>query len=133
MGREFSILGRFDISDHKKHMGLLIMKPRQAKDIHLKNIAEFEDSSCQVLIYAINDVKFAFIYLRPNAGNKDQISKILNDYKCSEVDVIMGDLNINPRISFDNDRLKQLCEKLTANIKNRVCKGISIINNIFSI
>ena len=108
--REFSILGRFDISDHKKHMGLLIMKPREARDIHLKNIAEFKDSSCQVLVYAINDVKFAFIYLRPNAGNKDQISKILNDYKCSEVDVIMGDLNMNPRISFDNDRLKQLCE-----------------------
>merc|ERR1712112_594489 len=55
--REFSILGRFDISDHKKHMGLLIMKPREARDVYLKNIAEFKDSSCQVLIHAINDVK----------------------------------------------------------------------------
>ena len=108
---EYSILRRFDISDDKKHMGFLIMKPREAKDVPLKHIAEFKDTSCQVMIYEIkNDVKFAFVYLRPNAGNKDQISKILKNYQCSDVNVIMGDLNLNPRISFENDRLKQLCE-----------------------
>ena len=108
--KEYSILRRFDISDNKKHMGFLIMKPREAAEIHLKHIAQFKDSKCQVIIEEINCIRFAFIYLRPNAGDKDQISKILQNYQCSEVDVIMGDVNLNPRISFENDRLKQLCQ-----------------------
>ena len=61
--KEYSILRRFDISDNKKHMGFLIMKPREAAEIHLKHIAQFKDSKCQVIIEEINCIRFAFIYL----------------------------------------------------------------------
>ena len=41
-------------------------------------------------------LSFAFIYIRPGKGTKNQINKILIDYKCEDCDVIMGDLNLNP-------------------------------------
>ena len=109
---EYNILRRFDIDDGMKHMGFLIMTPRNSKKVVSRNIIHFKDDKSQVIILDFGDPinkRFGFIYLRPSSGSQDQISKMLKKYQCNTCDVLMGDLNLNPRISYDSDRLKQLC------------------------
>ena len=111
----YNILERFDAGDDKKHMGLLILCPKQNEEtehVESKVLRSYRDSSCQVVIQSFTEpinATYAYIYLRPNTGNREQIRRILEDYYCRDCDVIMGDLNLNPRISTDSERLKELC------------------------
>ena len=109
---EYNILTRFDVDDGMKHMGFLILTPRSSKNDFLRNITHFKDDKCQVIIHDLGDPinkTFGFIYLRPSSGSQDQISKMLKEYQCNTCDVLMGDMNLNPRIAYDNDKLKQPC------------------------
>ena len=74
----------------------------------------FKDENSQGLLYGMMSplyLRFAFVYIRPGKGSKNQIYKMLNDYKCGDCDVIMGDLNLNPKIAREKARILQLCNE----------------------
>ena len=110
----YDIKNRFDAGDNKKHMGILILSPKckgQPK-MQFGISRTFEDVSCQVVIQDFGPpihASFAYVYLRPNTGNMDQIRKILEKYECEMCDFIIGDLNLNPNIPCEKERLQEMC------------------------
>ena len=111
---EFNLLQRFDANDGQKHMGMLVMSRKQSQfqKIDPSILNGFKDENSQGLVYGMLSplyLSFAFIYIRPGKGSKNQINKILIDYKCEDCDVIMGDLNLNPNNAEEKVRILQLC------------------------
>ena len=110
----FDILHRIDAGDNRKHMGILIMSPKnkECPMIQSSIFKTYEDKSCQVVIQRFGppiNAQFAYVYMRPNCGSKDQVTRILTQFEGNNCDVIMGDLNLNPKLPSENERLKQLC------------------------
>ena len=92
----------------------------------------FHDKNSQGLIYGMMKplyLRFAFLYMRPGTGSKKQIETILTSYGCNDCDVIMGDLNLNPKNPSELQRIQQLCngnlqmalqEETTTDSKNQI-------------
>ena len=60
---------------------------------------------------------------------QDQIHKILQSYEYSDCDIMMGDLNLNPIIQSEKERINQICnsrlemamnEQTTTDTKNQI-------------
>ena len=110
----FNLLQRYDEDDGKRHMGLLMMSPKKSSFGKFdRNMLEgFKDENCQGLLYGFMNplyLRMSFIYLRPGVGSKTQISHMLKKYDCSKCDIIMGDLNLNPKNDSEKKRIEELC------------------------
>ena len=111
---EFHLLQRYDADDGMKHMGLLMMSPKKSnfKRFDRSMMTGFKDENCQGFIYGFMNplyLRMCFIYLRPGVGSKKQIDKILRTFDCNNCDIIMGDLNLNPKHEQEMQRIEQLC------------------------
>ena len=111
---EFHLLKRYDANDGMKHMGLLMMSPKKSSfnKFDSSMLRGFKDNSSQGFVYGIMSplfLKIGFLYIRPGTGSKKQIDTILKNYECNDCDILMGDLNLNPRKEADMLRIKQLC------------------------
>ena len=111
----FNILQRMDAEDEMKHMGFLILSPK-GKENNFVDPAltrQFKDSRCQIIVQKLDEPinkTIAFVYMRPSTSSETQINKILQEYQCERCEIIMGDMNLNPREKSDMDRLEQLCQ-----------------------
>ena len=92
----------------------------------------FKDKYSQGFLFGILNplyLRFGFLYITPGSGTKKQIYTILNSYEYNNCDVIMGDLNLNPKYESDQERINQLCndnlemalkEETTTDSKNQI-------------
>ena len=131
---EFTLLQRFDAEDGQKHMGLLMLAPKNSNmsNFDPSMVKGFKDKHSQGLLYGMLKplyLRFAFLYIRPGSGTKRQISTILKSYECNDCDIIMGDLNLNPQKPSELERINQLCsekleialnEETTTDSKNQI-------------
>ena len=53
--------------------------------------------------------RFGFLYIRPGLGTTRQNHRILISYDCNDCDVIMWDVNLNPKSESDKYQITQLC------------------------
>ena len=113
----FDVYQRFDANDGKKHMGLLMLSPKCSK---FKNfdpdlLRGFKDNTMDsqgfILRIKNTSLKIAFLYIRPGKATKALIRDLLNKFDCHDCDIVMGDLNLNPKIPIDKKRLDQLCQE----------------------
>ena len=65
----------------------------------------------QGFVYRIENtsLKIAFHYIRPGKATKLLVRTWFDKYDCHNCDIIMGDLNLNPKIPNDKKKLDQLC------------------------
>ena len=131
---QFKLLKRFDANDGMRHMGLLMVSPKKSTytSFDPSMLEGFKDEHCQGFVYGFMKplyLRVCFVYIRPGAGNKKQINHMLQYYDCSKCDIIMGDLNLNPRNDTERERINQLChedleialqEETTTKTKNQV-------------
>ena len=119
--KNWNVVKRLDSTDQKKHMGLLLLSSRNREE--LKDIVFTLDyvegyrmtNGVQNLLYqglVVNTKKYykklLFIYIRttPSQSEVAEIAKQFDDFDC-----IIGDLNLNPKIKEQKQRLDTLCGK----------------------
>ena len=90
------------------------------------------DSQGFILRVKNTSLKIAFLYIRPGKASKLLIRNLFNKYDCHDCDIIMGDLNLNPKLSNDKKRLDQLCQegKLEPFLNEPTTKSFSQIDHI---
>ena len=113
----WKVLKRLDATDNKKHMGLLLLTPASRinpfeliynLDYHQGNSSSNGELLYQVLIMDVKPLykRIAFIYIRetPNLKETEELKRCLKS-----CDILMGDLNLNPKITEQNKKLSILC------------------------
>ena len=105
-------------------MGMLIMSPKNSNYTKFDSslLIGFKDAHSQGLVYGMMKplyLRFGFVYLRPGTGTKKQIDTLLNSYNCKDCDVIIGDLNLNPRNFSENERIQFLSRSSSGKIFQR--------------
>ena len=112
----WSIESRFDCKTSKKtHMGMLVLRSNKSKKLDLlpkiseKLYHQNQTLQIQVIVVTFGDyaLKSAFIYTR-HTPTKKQVNDIVQDL--SNIDLIMGDLNLDPRKQEDRAKLDMLCK-----------------------
>ena len=115
--KDWRVLKRLDATDNKKHMGLLLLTPKAKSNSYkilysLDYIEGYSSSNGQLLYQGlIVDIKSlyrraSFLYIRrtPNTREVNEIKKALQS-----CDIIIGDLNLNPKIIEQKQKLKTIC------------------------
>ena len=113
----WKVLKRLDATDNKKHMGLLLLTPKAKINsdnllYSLEYIEGYSSSNGQLLYQGlIMDIKSlyrraSFLYIRtsPNTREVYEITKSLQS-----CDIIIGDLNLNPKILEQKKKLTTIC------------------------
>ena len=103
----WKIIYRMDAGDSKKHMGLLVLSPMNVKlpeNIEFSPYSLQKNSQTQVqgINVKVNEHSIAFLYCRVTP-TKNEAKYILEHTK--EVQFIMGDLNLDPRIDEQEQKL----------------------------
>ena len=124
----WSILQRFDADDNMKHMGLLLLqsnnKPKNITiDCESKSYWKPIDGEKTVFLQCLKvhipdfSIKVAFVYIRqtPTEGELTHLIKVLED-----VDLLLGDLNLDPVRSDDLKKLNSLCVHGHSRVLNEV-------------
>ena len=118
--QDWSIFGRYDSADGKKHMGLLLMLNMnltlkdEINDVMHQVIKRQENLQIQGLIINLNNgLSLGFVYCRSNPNNSE-IKAIKNYF--ANCDAIMGDFNLSHRNEQDVEKIKSLCgeERISA-------------------
>ena len=113
---KWSIEGRFDCNvGKKKHMGMLLLRSKKSEKVNLvpliseKCYLKNQTLQIQLVMVSFDEyaLKSAFIYTR-QTPTKEQLKDIVRD--CSNVDLIMGDLNLDPKKKEDRAKLDLLCQ-----------------------
>ena len=123
----WTIITRFDANDHLKHMGLLILKSKHTKNknnvenIEKKEIRVKENILCTQLIniFFEDGLKASFLYSRENPSN-NQIQEIT--LKINDMDLVMGDINLDPKRTDDAPKLLSMCDN-----RSRVLNEVTTI------
>ena len=115
--KNWKVLKRLDATDNKKHMGLLLLTPKAKINsdnllYSLEYIEGYSSSNGQLLYQGlIMDIKSlyrraSFLYIRtsPNTREVYEITKSLQS-----CDIIIGDLNLNPKILEQKKKLTTIC------------------------
>ena len=110
----WSLEARYDADDRRKHMGVLMLKSNSSQvgniieKIEEKQYLKKETTEMQVLLVSFRKycMKVAFIYIR-ETPTQDQIRRLKSDL--SNIDLVMGDLNLDPNKSTDSNKLEDLC------------------------
>ena len=110
----WSLEARYDADDRRKHMGVLMLKSNSSQvgniieKIEEKQYLKKETTEMQVLLVSFRKycMKVAFIYIR-ETPTQEQIRRLKSDL--SNIDLVMGDLNLDPNKSTDSNKLEDLC------------------------
>ena len=105
--RNFQVLHRFDATDGKEHMGLLMISPQKSKFMITKMTFHIEvhgTEYMQVLICTIPKVtlKTAFIYIIPNKMMEEEEKKNMLRELDLNVKAKFHDNILNPKISYSD-------------------------------
>ena len=109
----WSIEARYDSEDNKKHMGLLMLKSNSSKvgnlieTVEEKKYLKNDTTQMQVLFVSFKDycMKTAFIYTR-ESPTQEQVKMLKKDLL--NIDLVMGDLNLDPNRKLDSGKLETL-------------------------
>ena len=124
----WKIVGRYDVADSRKHMGLLLLKSNQSRfsgQVTLSYQTAKRNEHIQVeglTVRLENGLKLGFIYCRssPLAVEINAIKKQFED--CN---IILGDLNLSHRIRSDQDKLNVLCDFKRRSILEEITRSAS--------
>ena len=113
--QSWSILARYDSKDQQKHMGMLLLKSNSSHEgLRITNIVEKHYLKKQKVEMQIVFVDFpdyflraAFVYVR-SKPSKEYINILKKDLK--DTDLVLGDLNLDPQIHEDKNKLSSLIE-----------------------
>ena len=96
-------------------MGMLVLKSKQMiEDIYVtieeKTYFRNHSMHTQVLFISFNqyDLKSAFLYIR-ETPTKEEIKMLKKDF--TSIDLVMGDMNLDPNRSDDLKKLDYLCSE----------------------
>ena len=96
-------------------MGMIVLKSKQMNQeiyhkIELKTFFRNHSMHTQVLFIYFNqyDLKSAFVYIR-ETPTKDEIKVLKKDF--TDIDLVMGDINLDPNRSDDLKKLDYLCSE----------------------
>ena len=111
----WSILARYDSKDQQKHMGMLLLKSNSSHEgIRITNIVEKhylkkQKVEMQIVFADFPDyfLRAAFVYVR-SKPSKEYINILKKDLK--DTDLVLGDLNLDPQIHEDKNKLSSLIE-----------------------
>ena len=117
----FKMFSRYDSGDSIKHMGILALCSKTSNICTklpttscLRYTEKLQSNKIQthmqimVLQFLEYKLNVAFVYIRRKPSG-DDISKILeNTANCC---LVLGDLNLNPQIEVDNNKLIRLCKQ----------------------
>ena len=112
----WSIEGRYDCkTGNKKHMGMLMLKSNKSEKVDLvpkiseRCFHQHQMLQMQVIVVTFEDYDLtsAFIYTR-QTPTKKQVKDLVQEL--SNVDLIIGDLNLDPKKQEDICKLELLCE-----------------------
>ena len=120
---------RFDSPDNKPHMGILTLVPKnpQSKiNVHIEKFSSrYREGQCQIqtTLCRINDHSFSFVYCRttPTVKESEWIVEMT-----ANTHYLMGDLNLDPTIQEQKNKLLIMCEKN----KMPLLKEITTKNNV---
>ena len=119
----WEIVGRYDVSDSRKHMGLMLLKSKQSRfsgnvTLTYQTLKRNDDIQIQGLIVRLEaGLILGFIYCRSTPLGSE-INLLKNYFE--DCNAILGDLNLSHRIKSDQDKLNILCD----------CKRKSILGEI---
>ena len=110
----WSLEARHDAEDKRKHMGVLMLKSNSSQvgniveKIEDKQYSKKETTEMQVLLVSFRNycLKAAFVYIR-ETPTQIQINRLKSDL--SEIDLLIGDLNLDPNRSRDSAKIEDLC------------------------
>ena len=110
----WKIEARFDSHDKIKHMGMVVLKSEKwnagniSLEITEKPYLQKHYMYMQVLFISIKafNIECAFAYIR-ETPTEDQVNMLKEDIK--HIDLLMGDLNLDPNRSNDVRKLENLC------------------------
>ena len=126
--KNWRIIKRLDSTDNQKHMGLLLLSPypvnRDEEVLFALDYVEGYKSQTKKLLYQglVMDVRkyykrIVFLYIRetPNIEEARKIAERFHDFDC-----IVGDLNLNPQIYQDKNKLINICGKTKDLLLNEI-------------
>ena len=112
--RNWSIIGRYDSKDALRHLGMLVLKSKfssQEDKIDLQEKQYFKKNFVQMQVVFANfmliGLRTALVYIR-ETPTVEQIKILNRDLK--NIDLVIGDLNLDPNRDPDSDKLKMLCQ-----------------------
>ena len=113
----WNVIKRLDATDYKKHMGLILMIPKFKEEtmqlvFDIDYIEGYTDNDATLLYQGLtmnltkHYRRIVFLYIRKTPSRKET-----NDIKkrLSKFDCIIGDLNLNPAIKDQKEKLKMIC------------------------
>ena len=120
---------RYDSPDHKPHMGILTLVPKNPHrkiDIHMEQfLSKYRDNQCQVQasLCRINGHSFNFVYCRttPTSREAEWLKEVT-----ANTQYLMGDLNLDPTVQDQNNKLNIIYDK----IKKPLLKEKTTKNNV---
>ena len=124
----WEIIGRYDVGDARKHMGLLLLKSKESKligqvTISYKTAKRNEDTQIEGLIVKLeNGINIGFLYCRSTPTIKE-IEGITKNFE--ECNLLIGDLNLSHRIESDKEKLIRLCNNTKMNILHEITRSVS--------
>ena len=111
----WSTIGRFDSKDSIRHLGMLVLKSKLSSledRLELKEKQYFKNEIVQMQVVFANFLQFglrtALVYIR-ETPTVEQIKHLIRDFK--NIDLVMGDLNLDPNREPDSDKLQMLCQQ----------------------
>ena len=117
-------------------MGMLVLFPNKSK-FHNHNpepqiMLTNSDNEYQVITIKTDGLLVSCLYIEPGKGTKKKIAEILTDVHIQSSEIIMGDLNLNPKDPNELCRIKQFCrDEYTMHLKEETTRHHNHIDHIF--
>ena len=115
----WNVIKRLDATDNKKHMGLILMIPKGKEEtmklvFDMDYVESYTDDKSTLLYQGLtmnltkHYKKIVFLYIRktPNRKETKGIAQRFIKYDC-----IIGDLNLNPALREQKEKLEMICGK----------------------
>ena len=115
----WTVVHRFDTTDGRRHMGLLILTPKimsnsswKGLNFEIRGAEEVKKMSGETTIQVVNCsqndelVSFLYVNAKPNNEDVEKIQRLIFNSNYT-----FGDLNLNPEIKEDRKKLDHICGK----------------------
>lgn len=120
----WNIKARYDATDKSKHMGLLLISPKESKfDIDISTVARHHKidknyrTQIQVISCSLGGYLFSFVYCRksPNHLEADWIRQFTMDSR-----YVLGDLNLDPDVHVQKKNISVICGQQKSTLLNEI-------------
>ncbi len=109
----FRVEMREDSPEGLKNMGIMVLLPSKSKYLNTGDIEIVQkggNGDYQSVSIKVDHVLLTCLYIKPNKGSREMISCLLTDDIIKQSNVLMGDLNLNPAIKCEMQRIEELCQ-----------------------